>query len=398
MRTFLTKLEVAPKNQGLWGIMNFAFLVNGVMVIMLGVLLPYIKVAHDLSYTQTGFMFSMHQLGTFCAVLIAGVLPYMIGRKPSILLLSAGAVFGLVLIVFTQNLLLLIVAFGLTGVTRGALNNTCNVTIVDISGNRTASMNVLHSAFAFGALVSPVIVLLWTFATGSIGWMVAALTAAVLVAITWALIARTKLPALPPKKEKGGSLSFLREVKFWIPTILLFLYIAVETSIIGWFVLYFVDVGTLPRGLAGLVPTIHWLMMAIGRISIAIAADRIRRKNRALVIMGLATTFCFVGMLLSTASAVISVVFLLGIGLSMAGIYPTTVATMKDAASSVALGFTVAIAGLGGILMPSIIGVVADAHGITTGISLVLAGALLMVLLAVFKVISERSISQKTDA
>jgi len=388
MHTLFAKLEVIPKNRGLWGVLNFAFLINGVMVIMLGVLLPYIRAEHALSYTQTGLMFSAHQLGTFCAVLIAGVLPYAIGRKPATLLLSAGAVLGLTLMVFVQPLVLLIAAFALTGICRGALNNACNVITADISGNRTAAMNVLHSGFALGALISPVIVLLWGLAAGDTGWKFSALTAALLMAIVWALISRTKLPDLPPKQEKGASLSFLRETSFWIPTILLFLYVAVETSIIGWFVLYFVDVGTLPRGLAGLVPTIHWLVMAIGRISIAVLANRIKNKNRALLLMALASTLCFAGMLLS-ASALVSVLFLLGIGLGMAGIYPTTVATMQGATSSVSLGFAVAISGLGGILMPSIIGAVADAQGITAGISLLVGASLLMVLFAVFKMINE---------
>ncbi|MCL2828791.1 MAG: MFS transporter [Oscillospiraceae bacterium] len=389
MRTLFAKLEVTPNNYGLWGIVNFAFLTNGVMVIMLGVLLPYIRAEHALSYTQTGIMFSAHQLGTFCAVLVAGVLPYMIGRKPSTLLLSAGAALGLILMVFVQPLPLLIAAFALTGICRGALNNICNVITADISGNRTAALNVLHSGFALGALVSPVIVFLWVFAAGDSGWKFSALTAALLMAAVWGLIARTKLPDLPPKKEKGASLSFLREANFWIPTILLFLYVAVETSIIGWFVLYFVDVGTLPRGLAGLVPTIHWSVMAIGRIGVAVLANRIRNKNRALLLMALVSTLCFAGMLLS-ASPLVSVLFLLGIGLGMAGIYPTTVATMKGATASISLGFTVAISGLGGILMPGIIGAVADAHGIATGISLVVGASFLMVLFAVFKMINER--------
>ena len=391
MHILFSKLEVTPNNHGLWGVVNFAFLTNGVMVILLGVLLPYIRAEHALSYTQTGIMFSAHQLGTFCAVLVAGVLPYMIGRKPATLLLSAGAVLGLTLMVFVQPLILLITAFALTGICRGALNNICNVITADISGNRTAALNVLHSGFAFGALLAPVIVLLWVFAAGDSGWKFSALTAALLMAAVWALIARTKLPDLPPKKEKGASLSFLREASFWIPTILLFLYVAVEASIIGWFVLYFVDAGTLPRGLAGLVPTIHWSVMAVGRIGIAVLANRIRNKNRALLFMALVSTLCFSGMLLS-ANPLISVVFLLGIGLGMAGIYPTTVATMQGATSSVSLGFTVAISGLGGILMPGIIGAVADAHGIVTGISLLVGASFLMIVFTVFKIVNERNV------
>ena len=389
MRNLISKLEIHPQNQGLWGIFNFAFFTNGLMAIMLGVLLPYIKGEQLFNYTQTGLVFSAHQVGTLVAVLAAGALPYLIGRKLTIVMMTFGAVIGMILTVFVNGLFLFIVAFALTGVTRGVLNNSCNVIIAEISGNRTAAMNVLHSIWGFGALISPVIVFLWIRLAGSYGWRLSALTVALFLTTAVIFITRGKLPPLPPKKEKGASLSFLRTLSFWIPTLLLFLYVAAETSIIGWYVIYFIDAGTLPRGLAELVSAIHWTMMTIGRISIAILSFRIQNKNKALFIMALSASLCFGGMLLSN-SPIPNVLFLLGIGLSMAGVYPTTVATMKGSTSGLSLGFTLAISGLGAVFMPSIIGAVADIHGIAIGISLILAVLLLMLLFTVFKIIDDR--------
>lgn len=387
MRHLISKLEVHPQHQGLWGLLNFAFFTNGLMVIMLGVLLPYIKAEQLFNYTQTGLVFSAHQLGTFFAVLAAGVLPYLIGRKLSFVLMTLGAVLGVVLAIFVNGLFLFIVAFALTGITRGVLNNSCNVIIADISGNRTASMNVLHSTWAFGALISPVLVAAWIFSSGTFyGWRFAALTVASFLVVVVFFVLRSNLPPLPPRKEKGTSLSFLKTLSFWIPTTLLFLYVAAESSIIGWYVLYFIDTGRLPRGIAELVSTIHWTMMTIGRIAVAMIATRIHNKKLALIVMALASAIAFAGMLLSTA-VFPSILFLLGIGLAMAGVYPTTVATMKGATSDLSLGFTVAISALGAIIMPSIIGAVADLHGITVGISLILVVLFLMLLLTILNLV-----------
>jgi fucose permease len=390
MGTLINKLQVNPHNQGLWATFNFAFFANGLMAIILGVLLPYIRSEQLFNYTQTGLIFSAHQAGTFFAVLAAGVLPYIIGRKQSILIMAIAAVVGMVLMIFVNSLFLFIFAFALTGITRGVFNNACNVIVADISGNRTASMNVLHSAWAFGALISPIIVFLWVLGLGSFyGWRLAALTVALFIALSVFFISRATLPPLPDKKEKGKELSFFRTLSFWIPTMLLFLYVAAETSIIGWYVIYFIDAGTLPRGLTELVSTFHWVMMTIGRITVAIIAIRIRNKNRALLFMALAATISFGGMLLSS-SPIPSVLFLLGIGLSMAGIYPTTIATMKGATSDLSLGFTVAISGLGAIILPSLIGAVADIHGIAIGISLILATLFIMMLLTVFWLFTDK--------
>ncbi|MDR2183266.1 MAG: MFS transporter [Clostridiales bacterium] len=387
----MDKLQISPENRGLWGVINFAFVVNGIMVIMLGVILPQIRDAHALSYTQAGIVFSAHQAGTFFAVLAMGVLPYLIGRKQSTLFMCGGAVIGLIIAVLSQNMYLLVLAFALTGICRGALNNICNVITADISGNRAAAMNVIHSGWAVGALISPLIAFVWISWAGANGWRFSSITVAALIAISCVLFFVAKLPPQPPKKKRGESLSFLHTANFWIPTMLLLFYVAAETSIIGWFVFYFIDVDTLPADFAGFVPTIHWTMMAIGRISVALIAGRIRNKSRALLFMALAATLCFAGMLVgASVSAIVTVVFLLGIGLSMAGIYPTTIATMEGATSPVSLGFTVAISGLGGVFMPGIIGAVADAHGIATGISLILAALFIIVLLVVLKIIKDR--------
>lgn len=389
MNRILAKLEVNPKDKGLLGAVNFAFFINGAMVIMLGVLLPYIKAENSFSYTQAGMLLSAHQVGTFAAVLAAGVLPYAIGRKKSTLIMGAGAIIGMALIVVLQNVFLLIFAFALTGIGRGTLNNVCNLTASNIAGNRTAAINVLHSGFALGALIAPVIVFAYVFAAGVSGWKLAALTIAVLMAAVLMFIMRSNLPNLPPKNKGGVSLSFLKEKSFWIPTMLLFFYIAVEASIIGWFVLYFADAGTLPGGFAGFVPTMHWLMMMVGRICIATVSNRIHNKNRALLIMSMLTIVCFTGMLLST-SALLNVIFLLGIGLSMAGIYPTTMATAGSTITSVSLGFLIAISGLGAIFMPAIIGVVADARGLTEAITLLLVALFIMMLLVVAKTANDK--------
>jgi fucose permease len=359
------------------------------MVVMLGLILPYIRSQNNFTYTQAGLMLSFHQVGYLLAVLVAGVLPFLIGRKRSTLLLCGGAVAGLVLAIFMQNWPLLVLAFALTGVGRGTLSNTCNVTVADVAGNRAAALNLLHSAFAFGAFVSPVIIFLWGAVSGVSAWKFGAVTVAVLLSVAWTLILRSNMPGVTQKKEDDRSFVFLKRASFWIPTMLLFLYLAVESSIVGWFVLYFIDAGLLPRWLTNFVPTMFWGMMMVGRSSVAAASGRIRNKNRALLIMATATALCFAVMLFSN-SAILSVIFLLGVGLSLAGIYPTTMATRRGATSSVSTGFTIAISSFGSILMPGIIGAVADRRGLSNGIALVLVVLVLMVAVACVKIVFER--------
>jgi len=144
MKAILKKLQVEPQNSRLYKTVNTAFLINGAMVVMLGLILPYIRSANNLTYFQSGAMLAFHQIGYLLAVLVAGILPFVIGRKKATLILCGGAIIGLLFAIIMQNWILLVVAFALTGVGRGTLSNTCNVTVADVAGNRAAALNILH--------------------------------------------------------------------------------------------------------------------------------------------------------------------------------------------------------------------------------------------------------------
>jgi len=386
MRKLLTVLDVKPENRLLFVTVNFAFFTSGLAAIMLGAVLPYILSNNQLSYTQGGLLLSMHQAGNLSAVLIAGFLPFVLGRKVSTLILTIFSIIGLAFIVLANNFIILLVAFAMTGIGRGTFGNTCNVVIADVANNKTPAMNILHSIFAIGAFMSPAIVFV---SIRVADWKMSLLTAAILVAIAWMLILRSNMPNLTEREQdssekSGRDLSFLKKAWFWAPTMLLFFYLAVEASIIGWFVSYFIEVGVLPGVMAGFVPSMVWFTMIVGRISSALISKHIKRKNFMLLFFALGATICFLGLMVSR-SALPCVIFLIGTGLCMAGIYPTTMATMKGVTSSVSVGFTIAIASFGSILMPGIIGALADARGLANAIALLVFALIGLFAMVLFK-------------
>ncbi len=354
------------------------------MSVILGSLLPYISDANLLSYSQSGLILSAHQLGNLLALLAAGVLPYAIGLKKSTLILGAGTALGLALMAFVRGLWPLFIAFAFTGVGRGTMSTVCNSVVSEISGNKSAALNILHAVFATGALLAPPIVFLCTSSDAS-GWIYAALAVAALAAAAWALLARGGLSDIPLKKTGGQSWAFLRDARLWLDTMILFFYLCVEASIVGWFVAYFRDAGVLLAQIADFTPTLHWLLMMAGRLSVAALSSR---ADRAKLLLGMSSgaALCFAGMLLSR-SAALCVVALLGFGLMMGGIYPTTFSTIRGASSAAATGFVIAAATLGGIIMPSVVGSVADVHGLTGGITTIFAALAGMTALIVIKLI-----------
>ncbi len=383
MLKLFQRLQVAPENGKRINAIFFAFFTSGIMSVMLGSLLPYIQDDNLLSYSQSGLILSAHQLGNLLAVLAAGFLPYLIGLKKSTMTMGAGTALGLGLMAFASGMWPLFIAFALTGVGRGTMSNVCNAVVSEAAGNKSGALNLLHAVFATGALLSPLIVYLWTSSAAS-GWPYAALTALALAAASMILLERAGLSNVPMKKN-AQSWAFLKDARLWLDTMILFFYLCVEASIIGWFVAYFRDAGVLPPQVAGFTPALLWLMMMIGRLALASISAR-ADKAKLLLALSAGVTLFFAGMLLSR-SAALCVVSLLGFGLMMGGIYPTTFSTIRGTASTAATGFVIATATLGGILMPSIVGAVADIYGLTGGITTIFAALAGMTALIIIKLI-----------
>ncbi len=79
----------------------------------------------------------------------------------------------------------------------------------------------------------------------------------------------------------------------------------------------------------------------------------------------------------------------MGFGFSMAGIYATTVSFAGEIIKkyNLAWSFTLTIASLGSIIMPAIIGLIADNYGISLGISSI-AVALFIDMVCIMKLVS----------
>ena len=83
----------------------------------------------------------------------------------------------------------------------------------------------------------------------------------------------------------------------------------------------------------------------------------------------------------------------------MSGIYPTTLSTMekKYNSSTVATGLCIGTATVGAILMPSIVGSVAETAGIEGGIATISGAMVIMVVLMIIKVITGRRTASERD-
>lgn len=389
MRSPIEKWKSLSGSPRLLAVIYFSFFSSGMMSTLLGAILPSMKAEYGMDYLLCGSVLSAHQVGNLAAGFAAGFLPYLIGRKKSTVLLCFWITAGLALMTATGGPAFLLLAFLGTGVGRGTLSNISNVVVSENTANRTGALNLLHATFAVGALLSPLLVLATGGLTGA-GWRLPVWAVALLTAAALFLLWNSGLSDSPAPRRKQSDRQFARSRSFWLNTAILFFYLCSESCVVGWLVTYFGESGILSAALAESTSSIIWIMMMIGRLICAGLSGRVD-KTRLLVGMAAAQAVFFF-LMISTRSIAVILFALVGIGLSMSGFYPTAFSTMDPAylSSTVAVGTCISTATLGAILMPAVVGAIAQQRGILGGFSAIGAALVAMLLLTVIKDISAR--------
>jgi len=372
----------------------FVFAVNGLYAMILGSLLPIISNEYGLNNTMSGVLLSAHQAGNLVSGFIAGVLPLYLGRKKAIMFLCSFVVMGFLIMILTGNPVLLILGFLFTGISRGSISNFNNTVVNEVSNSSSSALNFLHSIFAVGALAAPFLVILCTNMAGDIGWKIAAVVIIILASISIYLFSKMKIDDTAKKmKQVKVSYKFMKSKFFWISAGIMFFYLCAEATINGWLVKYFIDSSIMTLQYAQVLASLLWIVILIGRLTCAYLGDKVSKKK--LLLITSIGTVAFYLLLLSSQNTTIITIAIMGLGFSMAGIYPTTVSSIGNIIKEypMSMGVLLMVGGIGAIIMPIITGALSDAYGIFAGMSAIIFAIILMIICVVLSVTSSNDIA-----
>lgn len=368
----------------------FVFAVNGLYAMILGSLLPIISDEYGLNNTMSGALLSAHQAGNLISGFIAGVLPLYLGRKKAIMFLCTFVVMGFAIMILTGNPVLLILGFLFTGISRGSISNFNNTVVNEVSNSSPAALNFLHSIFAVGALIAPFLVILCTNMAGEKGWKIAVLVIIILAIISIFLFSKMKIDDSAKQKSKVKiSYEFMQNRYFLISVGIIFFYLCAEATINGWLVKYFIDSNIMTIEYAQRLASLLWVVILVGRLTCAFLGDKVSKK-KLLLTTSLGTAGFYI-LLLSTKNITVITIAIMGLGLSMAGIYPTTISTIGNTIKKypMSMGVLLMVSGIGAILMPIITGALSDAFGILAGMSAIVFAIILMIFFVILSVMSK---------
>ena len=181
----------------------------------------------------------------------------------------------------------------------------------------------------------------------------------------WGIFLSAKLPGKLPQKageQAKREFEFLKSKKFWLITALIFCQNAAETSVTGWMVTYYKGQQILSGTLSAYTVTVMWGATLIARLLIAFVFP-VKNTFRALSFMGIGCTVLYGGMIFMDRPFG-AIVMLFAFAFAMAGVNPVAVAGVGKIMSAESMGILLPVGGIGAIVMPWIIGIVADAAGL----------------------------------
>ena len=360
------------------GFLTFFF--SGIGSISPGVVVTLLQEQYGFAYGITGTLIAMLNVGNLMAGYLVGMLSGKLGMKRSVLLLTIGYAVGYTMLGLTGMVALLAVAFFLMGIAKGSVLNTSTILVSNNSEDRTRGMNLMHGCYACGALLCPFLIA----AAAKVSVKLTVFLLAALGLAMWCVYLATPLEAIGTQKKADApkaDWSFLRSARFWLLTGLLFCEYAVEQSIVGWMVTYFKDSGIIGAAVAPYTVTVMWGGCLVARMLIAFVF-RFKHPNKAMVVMSILGGVFFV-LLVQVHTQTQALILLAAFSCSIAGLFPTATASAGRLTSVESMGIMLPTAGLGAIIMPWVIGIVAEKAGLAAGMGSIVVPCVCLIVFTV---------------
>ncbi len=358
-----------------------AFFLYGMIAAMLGTILPELSDRFHLSPSQNGTIAFAQALGLIIASVAVGPLLDYEGKKIGIVLglgLISVALFALPRSASFRSVITLLFVLGIGS---GILVTAANSLVSDVSeSHRGAALNLVNLFFGLGALATP-------FVAANLfkrNWVRLCYTIAALTVVAFAIEAVTHMPA-PNRTGRftfSDTSSVLSQPLLWLIGLFLFLYITCEVGVWNWLVQHLIAQGV-PRARALNILSLGFALgLLIGRAAILPVLIHVPAITVTLTgsIAMAVTTF----LMLRTKNAFMAAALVFLAGLSMAPVFPTTLAIVGDAfphASGTAIGFVITCGWVGLAVTSRIIGAIAggDPLRLKKALLVIPASAVLMV-------------------
>ena len=357
------------------------FVLAGVVMTMLGPLLPAFAARWSLNDTQAGYLFTAQYASSVAGMLVSGVLVtrrgYRITMIAGLVLMSAG-----IALVARAEWVLGFAAIGIYGVGFGVTTPAVNLFVANANPERRASaLNLVNSSWGIGAMGCPVLIALAQRGQKIPVFLYA--LAVVLAALAFALT-RVRFAIDGEKTIAGNTTSSHPDGPHWawllVVPAMFFTYVGTENAVGGWVAAYARRIEPAAHSFSTIVPSFFWGALLVGRASAPLALRRMREMRLAASGVALAALGVIVLLMAKSALWVACGSAIAGLGLS--SIYPIKISLMPrwfGGSMDRIGGIAFALGNLGGAVLPWVVGAVSTHSGnLRTGFLVPLCGTVIL--------------------
>jgi fucose permease len=358
-----------------------AIFIYGMIAAMLGTILPDLSDRFHLSPSQNGTIAFAQALGLILASLAVGPLLDNEGKKLGLILGLAFISIALFALPRSMGFRSILALLFLLGVGGGIVVTGANALVSDVGeAHRATALNLVNLFFGLGGLATPFI------AANLFGrnWVRLCHTIASLTVVTLVIQAVTKMPG--PTGAGGFVLAeavpVLGRPLLFLVGLFLFLYVGCEVGIWNWLPRHLIAQGIPESRALNILSLGFALGLLIGRAAVLPILIRVPALTVTLVASIAMAVTTFLMLRTRKPAAAFALVSLAGI--SMAPVFPTTLAIVGDAfprMTSTAIGFVITCGWTGLAVSSRIIGIIAggDPQRLKKALLVIPASAALMV-------------------
>lgn len=384
-----------------WRVLNHLYLgyiLSGAVITIFGAILPHLIEEEQLNYAVAGGLISILAIGNFCASIIYPLAKRHFSHRAVVVAITGLSPIVMLLLTIHPPVAFMYLLVFVLGITKGTVTIINNLAMNVATNSSTKYLNILHTTFAVGAFASPFIMaaLLALGFPWRIIMYILCVSGAIFPLNYWTMDYRMLEEPQPSAanagdhRASGHTRALLTNRSFLIITFIMFMYVGFENTVNGWFVTYLKDTGVMTSALATAMVSVTWIMMMAGRMG---TAQFLQNVNKLWIILVSALIdFVAIVLLVNTHTATMAAIIIAVLGLGMSAIYPTTVAAAGPIieGSTMGLSLLTGISAIGGILVPQIIGILADQVGIAGAMVTVVLTVGIMLALSILAVLRDR--------
>lgn len=342
-----------------------AFVTLGTASAVLGPTLLQLAENTGVKLGDISLLFAARSIGYLIGSVLGGRLYDRRPGHPVMSLMLIGLAVALALMPEISLFWILVTVVLVAGLAEGTVDVGGNTLLVWLYRHHVGPyMNGLHLFFGFGAIVAPLLIAQVIQWSGSINWAFWLLAVLPVPTALWLL--RLPSPKAQPTSVEGASVQADRRLVA-LTVLFFFLYVGVEVSFGGWVFTYAVKQNLATEAVAAYLTSAFWGAFTLGRLfSIPIS---LRVRPRYILLWDMIGTVVFLAILVLWSNSEVALwVGVLGVGLSIASVFPTTMslaARRMNVTGQIAGLFFVG-ASIGATILPWLIGYLFDSLGAYT--------------------------------